>query len=124
MKFKLSLLGFVLLLAACSTTKTGPVGAVERYYEALVKQDQSQIATIVCVDFEESARTEIESFKGVKSELVDVACTQSQSGESEAVVTCSGKIQASYGNEVLDFPLSDREHKVVKQSGEWLVCGY
>lgn len=118
---------FVLLaftLAGCSNTRNGAITAVERYYLAIVQQSQSELSNIVCPDFEEQARMELNSFQGVKIELTDFNCSVSEQEEEQASVICNGKIVASYGNEKMDFPLEERVHTVIKESGDWLVCGY
>jgi hypothetical protein len=123
-------LGFILVLAAvllvsCGGKKeSGAVSAVERYYLAIVQQSQDDLAKDVCSDFEATAKTELDSYKGVKTELSDFACSESDKTDQQATVKCTGKIVATYGNEKMDFPIEGRSHKVVNQSGDWLVCGY
>ncbi len=116
---------FAILLAACGgKAESSAVSAVERYYLAIIQQNQDDLAKDVCASFESQAKTELDSFKGVKTELSDFACTETAKGDQEATVSCSGKIVATYGNEKMDFPIEGRAHKVVNQSGDWLVCGY
>ena len=56
------------------------------------------------------------------SELQFITVEAARRGE--AVVTCKGSIAASYGTEITDFPLDNRSHKVIKEKGEWHICGY
>ena len=77
-----------------------------------------------CADWEKDALREVDAFMGVKSELKDFSCSVSESADNEAVVTCKGSIAASYGTEITDFPLDNRSHKVIKEKGEWHICGY
>jgi hypothetical protein len=120
----IALISLSLLLGACAKTESGAVAAVERYYLAIVQQNQSDLAKDVCSSFEEKAKTELDSFQGVKIELTDFACSESGKTDQETSVKCTGKIVASYGSEKMDFPLDERTHKVINQSGDWLVCGY
>ena len=115
---------FAFIFAACANAENGAVTAVERYYLTIVQQNQNDLSNVVCPSFEEQARTELDSFQGVKIELTDFGCSASEQKEKEASVTCKGKIVASYGNEKMDFPLEERVHTVTNESGDWLVCGY
>jgi len=39
-------------------------------------------------------------------------------------VICSGSIEASYGDEIRSFDLSERTYHLVQDGSDWLVCGY
>ena len=115
-----------LMLSGCSK-KSGSseaVKPVEAFYNAIVTQNRERVSSITCADWEKDALREVDAFMGVKSELKDFSCAVSESGETEAVVTCKGAIAASYGTEITDFPLDNRTHKVIKEQGEWHICGY
>jgi hypothetical protein len=114
----------VFILMSCQKAGSGAVTAVEQYYLAVVQEDPNLLSSIVCSDFEEEARLELDSFQGVKIELTDFGCSESDRNGTETLVKCTGKIEASYGNEVMDFPLDSRVHKVINQAGDWFVCGY
>lgn len=114
-------------LAACSAPKKNSSEAakpVEAFYNAIVTQNRDQIGSIACSAWEKDALREVDAFMGVKSELKDFSCTVSEEGKDEAVVTCTGSIAASYGAEITDFPVSGKNHKVIKEQGEWRICGY
>jgi hypothetical protein len=119
---------FVLILAGCRSQKSGPVQAVENYYQAITSRNEDLFVNSTCADWEEKGRVEYDSFQGVNSTLEDFACKETgkggASGGDTTLVTCSGKIVASYGNEKMDFPLADRVHKVKNEAGDWRVCGY
>jgi hypothetical protein len=119
-------LALIFVLAGCwgSSSKTGAVGAVERYYQAIVSQDADQFTSVTCADYEEAALIELDSFQGVKAELQGFSCQETGTQGEFTLVQCAGKIAASYGNEVRDFPLDDRIHKVKNEGGDWRVCGY
>ncbi len=118
--------GALLTLCGCAKKDTSSevVKPVEEFYNAIVTQDRDKIGSIACADWEKDALREVDAFMGVKSELKDFSCAVSEENGDSAVVTCTGAIAASYGAEVTDFALEGRSHKVVKEAGEWRVCGY
>ena len=116
----------LLLFTGCTSSEKGSGASkvVESFYNALVLQDRDRIGSIACAEWEKTALREVDAFMGVKSKLVDFSCSTEEITEEKASVTCSGKISASYGNEITDFPLDGRTHTVVKEQGEWRLCGY
>jgi hypothetical protein len=125
---KISLLVGLFLLIFVSGCASGnqdaPGSVVQTYFQAIVAGDAERIASISCADWESTARDEVSSFAGVKARLENVTCTSGAATDDSAVVTCTGAIVATYNNEDQDFPLEERPVRVVRQSGEWLVCGY
>ncbi len=119
-------LAFVLVfvLAGCGSKKSGPVQAVENYYQAITSRNEDLFVNSTCADWEEKGRVEFDSFQGVTSTLEDFSCKETGTDGDTTLVTCSGKIVASYGNEKMDFTLADRVHKVKNEAGDWRVCGY
>lgn len=116
----------IILLSACSkkTDSSEATKPVEAFYNAIVTQNRDRVSSITCADWEKDAMREVDAFMGVKSELKDFSCSVSSEEKDEAVVTCKGSIAASYGTEVTNFPLENRSHKVIKEQGEWHICGY
>lgn len=116
----------IILLSACSpkTNSSEAAKPVEAFYNAIVTQNRDRVSSITCADWEKDALREVDAFMGVKSELKDFSCSVSSEEKEEAVVTCKGSIAASYGTEVTNFPLENRSHKVIKEQGEWHICGY
>ena len=117
----------VAALAACSAPKKNSseaVKPVEAFYNAIVTQNRDQIGSIACSAWEKDALREVDAFMGVKSELKDFSCTVKEQGSDEAIVTCKGSIAASYGAEITNFPVDNKDHKVIKEQGEWRICGY
>lgn len=120
----LLLLVSVILLAACSSSKSDePAKAVEAYWQALVAQDSARLSSLSCKDYEAEALNTLESFKSVSTTLNDLACSSTSSGDTSATVNCSGTIVASYGTENLTLNLADRSYSAVKEGGAWLMCG-
>ena len=115
-----------LTAAACSkkTDSSEAVKPVEAFYDAIVNQKRDRVSTITCASWEKDALRDVDAFMGVKSELKDFSCSVSSEGKDEATVTCKGSISASYGTEITEFPLENRSHKVIKEQGEWRICGY
>ncbi len=129
-KIILSLLLVVLLLSACAPARQ-PSGAaspaakaLESYLNALVNKDEAALTSLSCPDWEPNALLELDAFQAVDTKLEGLSCQQTGTDGGTAQVTCQGKIQATYGDEIQSFDLSTRDYKVVQQSGDWLVCGY
>ena len=122
----ISILLCIILMSSCSkkSESTEAAKPVEAFYNAIVTQNRDRVSSITCADWEKDALREVDAFMGVKSELKDFSCSVSSEAIDEAVVSCKGSIAASYGTEVTNFPLENRSHKVIKEQGEWHLCGY
>jgi hypothetical protein len=126
---KIRLLIFLLimssLLAACSKGGNDkPAAAVQAYLTALVEKDASGISTLSCAAWEESARTELDSLMAVETRLENVACVTDSVDNDVTLVKCQGSIVYTYDNESPSLELNTRNFQVVKESGDWRVCGY
>lgn len=124
--FPLLLLSLLSGLTGCSAggAQDDAAAAVEAYYTALVAGDVNQMRLLSCASWEESAQLEFDAFGGVETELEDLDCQVGGSAGEDAVVTCSGKILAAYGNEIQEIDLSLGEYKTRLEGGEWRMCGY
>jgi hypothetical protein len=111
-------------LSSCGGDSDGAARAVEAYLQALVNKDPERIATLACADWEADARTELESFTAVTVTLQDAACQETGADGDITLVSCTGKITANYGNEVLEINLADRTFQAAYEGGEWRMCGY
>lgn len=126
------LIAILVLIAGCGANEktaetpkqSEEAAVVESFYNAIIAHDRDSIANIACADWEKDGKREVDAFAGTKPELVDFACSLKDGGDATATVSCTGKIAASYGNEVTDFELGDRIHTVVKENGEWRICGF
>ena len=105
-----------LLLTACTPA---PAATVEDFLTALTTQDEARLLTLVCADYEFDALLEFDSYGLVQTTLKDVDCTANGTN-----VTCTGSIEASYGDEIRSFDLTERTYHLVQDGGDWLVCGY
>ncbi len=112
-----------LFLIACTSKTDAPAKAVEDYLNALVAKDANRLSALSCSDWEDDALLELDSFQAVTARLQDVACEQTGTDGSTALVLCKGKIIATYGNEDQELDLSVRTYQVVQEGGDWLVCG-
>ncbi|HET7009340.1 MAG TPA: hypothetical protein VFI11_01070 [Anaerolineales bacterium] len=112
-----------LVVGACGSAGS-PARAVEAYLEALIRKDEIGAANLACADWEAQARAEALSFDAVEVQLEDVACQSGEASGESARVTCTGRILANYGTEDQEIDLSARAFRVVREAGQWLMCGY
>jgi hypothetical protein len=114
-----------LIITACSgSTKPAAARAAEDYINALVAKNSDRLSALSCANWESSALTELDSFQAVQIRLDGLACSVSGSDGANTLVTCQGKIIATYNNEDQTIDLSVRTYEVVQQGGDYLVCGY
>lgn len=113
-------LTLVFLLAACGSGGSGdPAGTVEAYMQAKAGSDAETIRQLLCSEMESVVEREILTFESVSDVRVEgMACEQVGDG---SVVSCAGKIVATYGTEDTEFPLAS--YRVVEEDGEWKWCG-
>ena len=113
-----------LLLSACGGGGQPAVSTVEDFIKALVAKDANRLSALSCATWEQDALTDLDSFRGVDTRLEGLACAVSGKDGGTTLVSCQGKIIASYNNEDQTFDLSVRTYQVVLQGGDYLVCGY
>lgn len=126
--FTILILISIFLFCLCSCGKTDEsaqmIAPVTAFYDAIVKQERDRVGAIACGEWEKDALRDVDSFMGVSSEMKDFSCSVESVEGDTAFVKCTGAIAASYGAEVTEFPLDRRSHKVVKEQGDWRICGY
>ncbi len=113
-----------LLASACGPSKAPAARAVEDYLNALVAKDSSHLTALSCAKWESQAQLELDSFQAVATRLEGLSCTVAGTDGATTLVSCKGKIVATYNNEDQSFDLSVRTYEVVDQGGDFLVCGY
>jgi hypothetical protein len=120
MKKMLFLVIFIFVLAACGRSSGGnPAQTVESYMQAKADADAGMIGQLLCSEMEGVLERESRTFESVSGvHIEEMACEQV--GDSQ-VVTCQGKIVATYGTEDTEFPLAS--YRVVEEDGEWKWCG-
>lgn len=118
--------GGMFLLSACGggANQNAAPKAVEDYLQALVAQDADKLAGLSCADWEEDALLELDSFQGVTARLDAPACAVTGEDGGAKLVTCQGKIVATYNNEDQELALNTRTYRVIEDGGAWRVCGY
>lgn len=112
-----------MVITGCSASSDPAAGAVQKYLQSMISADSSQMSKLVCKDFEDQAAKDNDSFAGVKAELNNAACKKTGTDGSSALVTCTGKIVATYGNEKQEIDLAGPVYRVTQEGGSWLVCG-
>jgi hypothetical protein len=117
-------LAFVVFLAACGPAKEPQVQVVEDYLGALVEKNGDEISILSCAEWELNALLELDSLQAVDTRLEDLSCSVSGDDNGTTLVTCQGKLIATYNDEDQDLDLSVRTYQVIQQGGNWLVCGY
>jgi len=122
------LLCFLVLLSLTScgqpSSNRDPSEAISAYLLALVNKDVNQMINRSCAAWEAQAQQEFDSFAAVTANLDQVNCQMTGQEGDTRLVTCTGKIIANYGNEVLEINLGDRTYQVIDEGGEWRMCGY
>ncbi|HEY3343095.1 MAG TPA: hypothetical protein VGK81_13790 [Anaerolineae bacterium] len=115
-------------LLACANGNAGGGGSaaqtVQAYLEARVQGDLDKMINLSCSDWEAQARVEATSFKSMKASLDGVACQDSGTAGQYSLVSCKGKIVTSYNGESRDWSVADHPYRVVKDGGDWRMCGY
>ncbi len=121
----LLLFGFIaaLFLAGCSQ-KSGAASAVETYIKALVARDANGLSNASCAAWESDAQVELDSFTAVSISLDGLSCQEAGKDGNATLVTCTGKIKASYNGENQELDLSSRTYRAVQEGGDWRMCGY
>ena len=125
---KLFLILFTLLIAnslftACAPNTEAPAKVVEDYWNVIVAKDADRLPTLVCGDWEDDALTVLDSLQAVEARLDELACTQTGTDGSTALVDCTGKMILTYDAEDQEIDLSVFTYEVVEEGGDWLVCG-
>ena len=113
----------ILALSACAGSGDLPAKTVELYYQALVEKDQVRLINYVCADYESQALLEFDSFTTVETTLPNLTCQSVSQDGDRAEVTCDGAISASYEGEAREFSLAGVNYLVVKEGGDWRLCG-
>jgi hypothetical protein len=114
-------------LAACTAQPAADSPAVktlEAYLQALVDKDENSLVGLACPEKEMDVLLELDAFQGVDTSLDGLACAQTGQQDDATLVTCQGKIVATYANEKQEFDLSKRAYRLVPQGDGMLVCGY
>ena len=115
---------FIIGLTGCTTSGSGPVQAVQGYLHAVVAKDSAKASSFACAAWENSAQLEVDSFAAVTAKLDSLSCKETGKSGNDTLVSCEGKIVSTYNNENQEINLAGRVYKVVKENGDWSMCGY
>jgi hypothetical protein len=115
---------FTMFMCGCAVNKDKPGAAILAYQQALIGGDYSKLANLSCSDWESQAKTDFDSFAAVKATLQDASCQSTTVENNSAIVACTGKIVANYGNEVLEIDLATQSYQAIFEGGDWRMCGY
>ncbi|MDH5507368.1 MAG: hypothetical protein OEZ02_09115 [Anaerolineae bacterium] len=118
------LIALILTLAACSSQASAPAASVETYLRGLIEKDADAVINSSCLAWEAQALAEVDSFSTVDAELKDFSCTQSGETTDGTLVSCSGTIIFSYGDERQELSVEGQDYIAVQENGEWRMCGY
>jgi len=113
----------VLALSGC-TAENSAADAIQAYFKALAAKNASELALLSCSEWEAQAKNELESFGAVTVSLETPDCQINGDEGDYTLVSCSGKLIANYGNEILEIDLEDRIYLAANEGGEWRMCGY
>ena len=117
------LLFIVAALAGCGSDD-GAAKSIQAYFQALTAKNESELILLSCSSWEAQAKNELESFGAVTASLDGPVCEIAGEEGDYTLVSCSGKLVANYGNEVLEINLEDRTYLASEEGGEWRMCGY
>jgi hypothetical protein len=118
-----ALIGVLALLSACGQ-QDSPVQAVENYLRLRVASDAPKLLAASCKDWESQASVEAASFQSMNAKLDGMACKQSGADGLFTVVACQGQIVTQYAGETRNWDLAAKNFRVVKEDGQWKMCGY
>lgn len=110
-------------LTACAAQSDAPAAAAEAYWQALAAKDSATLTNLSCAAHESTALTTLDSVMSNEVKLQDLKCTTSESGTDAATVTCSGAMVISYGAEDLSINLGMVPYNLVREGGDWRMCG-
>lgn len=115
-----------LLISSCSSASSqdSPAAAVQDYLHALQAKDLNKMINLSCAAWESQAKLEYDSFGAVQITIEDLACQSGDQAGESTLVSCNGRIVASYGAEDLIIELNERAYETVREGGEWRMCGY
>ncbi len=119
----ISLIG-ALALSACGQNQDSPVQAVENYLKLRVASDAPKLLVASCKDWESQATVEAASFQSMNAKLEGMSCKQAGEDGQFQIVACDGKIVTQYAGETRNWDLAAKNFKVVKEDGQWKMCGY
>ena len=122
--FWLAALGMVLAGCEAGRDTSEAARTVEAYLQARVDENVDEMILLSCPAWEAQARLEAVSFQSMEATLDDVTCEAGGSQGDDTLVNCQGQIVTTYQGEVREWSVAEHPYVVVRQEGEWRMCGY
>jgi hypothetical protein len=131
-KIKMKIISIVplllLFISGCSqvnqTDNAAALDTLSSYLQAFTDKNEARLSSLVCSAWSSDSFLEYDSFQGVKTQLEGLSCKASAGEDGAVLVSCQGKILASYQNEAQEFNLCKRVYRLEKIGADWVVCGY
>jgi hypothetical protein len=114
---------FLLVLTACAGAST-PAATVENYFRALVGKDSQKAIGLSCAAWESNAQTDADTFSMYPATLEAMTCRDASTQGDVHLVQCTGQAILDYNGEKQTVDLSARVYKVIREGGDWRMCGY
>jgi len=114
---------FLFFLAACAGSSS-PALPVDNYFRDLVAKDAQKAIGLSCAAWESNASTDADTFSIYPATLENMSCQDAGTQGDLHLVKCTGKAILDYNGEKQTVDLSARVYKVVREGGEWRMCGY
>ncbi len=119
------LLILLLIITGCSdVNKLNPSDATISYLEGLAEKDKVKVISFSCKTWEEQASLEVDALLSVDAALNNVQCKDVGSDGSLRLVSCTGLLDLTYGDEIRSIDLSPRVYSMALEDGQWRVCSY
>ena len=112
------------IVASGCSRQSPAAAAITAYINALVDRDANALKNASCAQCESDAQVELDSFTAVSISLDGLSCQESGQDGNATLVSCSGKIKASYNGENQEIDLSSRTYRAVQEGSDWRMCGY
>jgi hypothetical protein len=118
----------VILLAACGGGGSSPTAAVKGFFQAFAKLDVDKMTALTCSEMAEEMEETLGVFAlfgdGVKIDVSGLKYEVVEESGDRAVVRVTGTMKMSVSELGIDESTEmDEEMPVVKEGGEWKVCG-
>jgi len=98
-----------------------PDQVMYEYLLARLVADGGRMQALSCASWDSQALLQSQSFRAMRSELLNVACYTAAQNGATATVQCDGQIQTEYNGEYRQWELG--EYAMSQENGAWRVCG-
>ena len=124
-KFVSILLLIIIVLTSCGgQNDSNAAAAAENYISALAEKNKSQVISLSCKEWEESATLEVDALLSVDADVSGLGCEITGDDDLNTYVKCSGSLDLTYNDEIRAINLSRRIYTLRQEDGQWRVCSY